>query len=275
MIKTHDASSVTKMYDAGRIAALTLDKVEEYLKLDPYRKTIDIEKLCEDSIRSHGGIPECIGYRGRHATPYPYASCISVNDVACHGFPSDYVLQDGDILNVDIVVRYNGWLADTSRSFGVGNITKADAELLRIAKQSMYEGMKAVKIWRQFNVIGAAIEAYCEKQTADGEPVCILRDYLGHGISKRMHEQPLVEHVRNRCPELLRPYLYFTIEPIIALGTNIRTYMDDNQWAVKMVSGKRAAQFEHTMGLNDKGELMVFTTRDKEHEHQVLAELNL
>ena len=277
-MNVYDPESAEGMYAAGRIAALALDEVEKFLSVNPYCTTLEIDKLCDSFITKHGGIPECVGYKS-HASPVPYmhATCISVNDVACHGVPSDYRLHDGDILNVDLVVRFpgaNGWLGDTSRSFGIGNITPENAKLLEVAKNCMYAGMKVLRNGIEFKTIGAAVEAYCKTQKINGKQFRIIPDFCGHGISKHMHEPPLIEHVRNHCAYAIKPYQYFTIEPIITLGDNVKTYTDNDLWTVKTRDRANTAQFEHTMGLGQNGKLMIFTTRDREHEAQILQEIS-
>lgn len=272
-VRTHDKSSVEHMYAAGRIAALALDEAERAIAENPYRKASEIDKICEDFIRSKGAIPECLGYHPPGHVPYEYATCVSRNDVACHGLPSDEEMQDGDIVNVDLVVRYNGWLGDTSRTFAIGNVSEDNLKLIQIAKNAMYAGMKVVQKGLEFRYIGSAIEAYCSSQKIRGKPVRPLPDYCGHGISNEMHEKPLVEHVRNHCRIQIKPYTYFTVEPIIVIGDNVKTYVCDDDWTIRTCSRSNAAQFEHTMGLDENGKLMIFTSRDREHEKQILDEL--
>lgn len=274
----YNADSVPGMYEAGRIAALALDKVEEILAQDPYRTTEEIDKICADFIQDNGGIAECIGYKSKFAEkPYLHATCISVNEVACHGVPSAYRLKEGDIVNVDLVVRFpgkDGWLADTSRSFGIGNISDENQQLLKFAKNAMYAGMRVVRKGIEFKYIGAAIESYCKTKKMGNKQVKVIPNFCGHGVSKKMHEAPLIEHLRNSCNVIIRPYHYFTIEPIITLGENVKNYEESDGWTIKMSSGANAAQFEHTMGLNSEGKLMIFTTRDRAHEEEVLKEIS-
>lgn len=275
--RIYGPETVEYMYAAGRIAALALDEVETALVANPYRTTAELDKIADDFIRSQGGFPECVGYSGGFTgKPYAHATCISVNDVACHGVPSDYRLQEGDIVNVDLVVRYpatDGWLADTSRSFAIGSISDTDAQLLTIARNAMYVGMNMVQKGVEFKFIGAAIESYCKSKKINGKPVGIIPEFCGHGVSKTMHEPPYVEHIRNSCNIRIAPYQYFTIEPIITIGSNTRTYTMNDQWTIKTVSKARAAQFEHTMGVDAAGKLMIFTTRDSAHEEKVLQEM--
>jgi methionyl aminopeptidase len=264
-IRIHDKDSVQGMYEAGRIACLALDLAEQYIKNNSNITTLQLDKICHDFIVSQGGTPECIGYMG-----YKHATCTSQNDIACHGVPGDYVLKDGDIVNLDLVVRYNDWLGDTSRTFGIGNISSDNAKLIEIARNAMYEGMKVVRNQIEFRYIGYAIEKFCSKQNVGGKNITVLSSYCGHGISKEMHQGPLVEHIRNSSTILIKPYLYFTIEPIIVVGNDERTYTEDDQWTVRTRSGENCAQFEHTMGIDEKGKLMIFTTRDKAHEEEIL-----
>lgn len=272
--KIHGPDSIGFMYASGRIAAKVLDEVEESLRKNPYQRTIDIDKLCTDLIIANGATAECIGYNAFGAPPYQHATCISRNDVACHGIPSEEVLEEGDIVNVDLVVNYQGWLADTSRTFLIGKTSLSRSDLVYQARQAMYAGMKTVKPGAEFRNIGKAIEEYCKKIRIGGEIVRPLREYCGHGISKNMHEKPLVEHVKNSCNIRITPYTYFTIEPILVIGGNTGTHTLDDHWTIKTNSGKDAAQFEHTMGLDNSGILRIFTTRDDEHEREILNEIS-
>jgi len=273
-IKIHDKSSLEFMYAAGRIAACALDKVEFFLNQNKYIQTKDIDKLCREYIIAEGGIPACVGYQAFGAPPYQYTTCISINDVACHGLPSDYVLAAGDILNVDLVVDYQGWLGDTSRTFIFGgSANQIRTDLVKHAQTAMYKGAQVAKLGQNFSVIGAAIEDFCKSVHAGSYTVTPLRDYCGHGISNQMHEAPLVEHVRNSCETRIQPYLYFTIEPILIVGNDTRTYLQNDRWTVKTVSKRDTAQFEHTFGLDEDGVLRIFTTRDKAHEELVRKEI--
>ena len=272
-INIHGPDSIHKMYEAGRILAKILDEVENLLGIDPYRTTLEIDQFCTDLIKKSGGIPECIGYKSFGAPPYRHATCTSVNDVACHGVPTGYRLVDTDIINVDLVVNYNGWLADSSRTFIIGETTEARAELVKHAKLSMYAGMGQVRKGAEFRHIGRAIQNYFTKIQIKGKPLRTLDGYCGHGISNTMHEKPLVEHVKNSCNIQIVPYLYFTIEPILIIGTNLGTHTTADGWTIKTDSGSDAAQFEHTMGLDQSGQLRIFTTRDDAHEKEILKEI--
>jgi methionyl aminopeptidase len=272
-LNIHGPDSLNHMYIAGRIASKALDKVELMLKENPYRSTLEIDKLCHDFIIAQGGIPECVGYKAVGAPPYEHTTCTSKNDVACHGIPSDEVLEEGDIINVDLVVNYNGWLGDTSRTFIIGKTTKSREKLVLESKRAMYVGMKSVVLGAEFRTIGRAIENYCDQIEIEGQPISILPEYCGHGISQYMHELPLVEHKKNNCKVKIMPYLYFTIEPIITLGNQVETCLQSDRWTVKTKSGAETAQFEHTMGLDSEGKLHIFTTTDDQHEAQVLQEM--
>jgi methionyl aminopeptidase len=264
-INIYDESSVKGMYDAGTIAASTLDMAREFLKTNQNRKTSDIDMVCENFIRSQNATPECIGYMG-----YKHASCISVNDVACHGIPGDYILQNGDVVNIDIVARFGEWLGDTSFSIGIGDVSPANQKLIEVAQNAMYAGMRVVQKFKQFNIIGHSIEMFCKSQSFNGEKFYSMSGYCGHGISKTMHEGPYVEHTKNQCTVMIKPYHFFTIEPIVILGANTSSYIENDGWTVRSKSKRNSLQFEHTMGLDENNNLMIFTTRDLDHELQIL-----
>lgn len=272
----YDKSSLQPMRDAGRIAAMALDVVEDLINNNPNLRLIDIENAADKFITSMGGIPECKGYKQSPINdPYRFATCISPDEVACHGLPSEERLKSGSIVNVDLVVRLGEWLGDTSRTFTIGEVSEEDAKLVKIAKEAMYAGMSVVHKGAPFKIVGHAIETYCRKQKIKKEPVRILTSYCGHGISKKMHEAPLVEHTKNDCMFPITPYHYFTIEPIITTGNSVQTYVEDDTWTVKMSSGRKCAQFEHTMTIDESGELVILTVRDQEHEKLIKEELKL
>lgn len=266
------------MRKAGKIAAEALDLAESMLAdfpKNPTLKLMDIENTVNDFIISKGGSAECKGYKASPDNePYKFATCISVDDVACHGLPSDELFKEGSIVNVDLVVRFEGCLADTSRTFAVGEISDEDKQLIKYAKEAMYAGMSVVYRGAPFKIVGQAIEAYCRNKSIKGESIRILPNYGGHGIGEKMHETPFVPHVSNTCVVPITPYKYFTIEPIITVGKNIKTYVcEEDTWTVKTFSGKKCAQFEHTVTVDDSGELVITTVRDQEHEKQIKEEI--
>ena len=266
------------MRKAGKVAAEALDLAEKIIgdfATNPNLRLIDVEKAVDDFISSKGGIAECKGYQPHPDGPtYPsFATCISVDDVACHGLPSEEFFKDGSIVNVDLVVRLDGCLADTSRTFMVGKVSQDDQKLVKFAKEAMYAGMFVVQKGAPFKIIGQAIEFYCKNKSIAGEPVMVLPNYGGHGIGEKMHEKPFVSHVRNDCLFPITPYQYFTIEPIITVGKNTKTYVCEDDWTVKTISRKKCAQFEHTMTVDETGELVITTVRDEEHEKAIKREI--
>jgi methionyl aminopeptidase len=222
------------MRNAGKVAAEALDLAEKIISDFPNNRNlrlIDVEKAVDAFITSKGGTAECKGYQPSPDGPsYPsFATCISVDEVACHGLPSEELFRDGSIVNVDLVVRLDGCLADTSRTFMVGNVSQEDQKLVKFAKEAMYAGMLVIQKGAPFKIVGQAIEFYRKNKSIAGEPVKVLPNYGGHGIGEKMHEAPFVAHVSNSCIYPITPYQYFTVEPIITVGKNTKTYICEDE----------------------------------------------
>lgn len=232
-----------KMRAAGRLAAEVLDNVTALVK--PGVSTLELNDFCEKYMRDRGGIPATLGYKG-----YPKACCISLNDVVCHGIPSaGEVLKEGDILNIDVTAILDGYYGDTSRMYGVGEISPKARKLIDVTYDAMMAGIATVKSGSTLNQIGNAIEALVSPHGYG-----IVRDYCGHGLGKKFHEDPMVLHYANSefAGIKLRKGVTFTIEPMINTGT-WRTEMMDDGWTVKTADGGLSAQFEHSLAVTEDG----------------------
>lgn len=231
------------MRAAGKLAAEVLDYITPHVKAGV--STLHLNDLCHAFIEKNNAIPAPLGYRG-----YPKATCISVNEVVCHGIPSaTEILKDGDILNIDVTVIKDGFHGDTSRMYTVGNISPEAQQLIRTTYDAMMAGINTITSGSYLYDIGNAI-ADVVKPHGYG----IVRDYCGHGLGRLFHEDPMVLHYANReFPSVrLRNGLTFTVEPMINLGTHA-TELQNDGWTVLTVDRKLSAQFEHTLIVADNG----------------------
>jgi len=197
----------------------------------------------EDTIR-RGATPAPLNYRG-----FPKSVCVSVNDVVCHGIPGGYVLKEGDIVNVDVTHLYKGFFGDTSATFYIGTPSPEARKVTEVARRALELGIEQVREGARLGDIGAAIQAYVE-----GEGCGVVRDFVGHGIGRRFHEDPKVEHYGERGTGIrLRAGMTFTIEPMVNLGDwQVRVDPKD-KWTVTTVDGSLSAQFEHTILVTPTG----------------------
>lgn len=229
------------MQEAGKILASCHQEIARMIK--PGISTLEIDKFVEDYLAKWGATPEQKGYQG-----YRYATCASVNDEICHGFPDSKPLKDGDIVTIDFVVNLNGGLADSAWTHPVGNIADEAKHLLEIAKTSMYKGIEQARAGNRLGDIGHAIQTYVEK-----EGFSVVRDFTGHGIGRNMHEDPAVLNYGEAGKGLkLREGMVITVEPMVNAGS-FQCKIDRNGWTARTVDGKLSAQYEHTIAITPNG----------------------
>lgn len=247
IIKTEE--EIEKMAAAGKILAGVHINLRGFIK--PGVTTMEINNFAETYMNDHGATAEQVGYNG-----YPYATCTSVNDEICHGFPSDYVLKEGDLITVDMVVNLDGYLADSAWSYLVGEVSEETQKLYDVTKESLYKGIETAKIGNRIGHIGEAIENYV---TPFGYSV--VRDFTGHGIGSNMHEDPQVLHYKTkiRGPRI-QEGMVFTIEPMINEG-KWQMKMDSNGWTSRTRDGSMSCQFEHTLAVTKDG-IRILTEQD-------------
>lgn len=245
MIILKTPQEIEYMKKSGELLANVHKEIAKMIR--PGISTMEIDKFVEDYLKEHGAYPEQKGYQG-----YPYAICASINDEICHGFPRKEPLMDGDIVTIDMVVNIDGWLADSAWSFAVGNISDEARKLLDITKESLYKGIEQSVIGNRLGDIGHAIQSFVESQGFS-----VVRDFVGHGIGKKMHEDPQVTHygTPGRGQRLVEG-MVITIEPMINVGT-YRLKVDDNGWTARTVDGKLSAQYEHTIAITKDGPLIL------------------
>ncbi len=234
---------IEQMRIAGCLAATVLDIVAPYVK--PGVTTAELDHICHDYILSvHGAVPANLGYRG-----FPKTVCTSVNNVICHGIPSDTkVLKDGDIINIDVTVIKDGWHGDTSRMYYVGTPSVMARRLVETTYEAMWRGIRAVKPGATLGDIGHAIQTY-----AESERFSVVREYCGHGIGKVYHDDPHVLHYgRSGEGLVLESGMTFTIEPMINEGTRHNKVLPDG-WTVVTKDRKLSAQWEHMIAVTEDG----------------------
>ena len=246
----HTKNDFLKMRKAGKLAAETLDYINDFIK--PNVTTNFLNNLCHEFIIKNNAIPAPLNYKG-----FPKSTCISVNHVVCHGIPSDKLLKNGDILNIDITVILDDWYGDTSRMFYVGKpSTKA-----RILTQTSYEclmlGIKEVKPGNTLGDIGFAIQTHAEKNGFS-----VVRDFTGHGLGTVFHTAPTVLHYgKPKTGLVLEEGMFFTIEPMINSGKHEVKILSD-RWTAVTRDKSLSAQFEHSVGVTNNG-CEIFTLSPK------------
>ena len=247
MVSIKSQSEIALMREAGKILA----KVHEELKdaIRPGMSTLDIDKLGEKLIRSYGCIPSFLNYNG-----YPASICVSVNDEVVHGIPhKDHILCEGDIVSLDAGVIYKGYHADAARTYGVGKISDEAAKLIEVTKQSFFEGIKMAKDGNHLHDISNAIADYCESFGYE-----VVRDLVGHGIGKNLHEDPQIPNFHQRRRGIkLQKGMTLAIEPMVNAGTYEVAWLDDD-WTVVSDDGSLSAHYENTVLITD-GEPEILT----------------
>jgi len=240
-IKTPD--EIEKMRVAGRLAAEVLEMIAPHVV--PGVTTGELDRLCHEHItQKQQAVSACLGYHG-----FPKSVCISVNEVVCHGIPSDdRVLKDGDIVNVDVTVIKDEYHGDTSKMFIVGKPTILGERLCRVTQESLYIALRLVKPGIRLRELGRAIQQYVEAQDFS-----VVREYCGHGIGKGFHEEPQVLHYdADDSGVVLQAGMTFTVEPMVNAGDyRIRTMKDG--WTVKTKDRSLSAQYEHTIVVTETG----------------------
>lgn len=245
LITIHNERDFEGMRKAGRLAAQVLDFITPYVK--PGVTTLAINDLCHNFIIEHGAIPAALNYRG-----FPKSICTSINHVICHGIPSsDLKLKDGDVMNIDVTVILDGYYGDTSRMYYVGDKVSIKAKRLTQATyECMMKGIEIIKPGINLNEIGKVIEAH-----ARSYGFSVVRDFCGHGIGKVFHALPNVLHYYDPNPDLnvvLKPGMFFTVEPMINAGSWESKVLSDG-WTAVTKDRDLSCQFEHTVLVTENG----------------------
>lgn len=252
-IEIHPASSFEGMRKAGKLAAEVLDYITPFVV--PGALTEDLDRLCHEFILKHNAIPAPLGYKG-----YPKATCISINEVVCHGIPGQNKKQlfDGNIANIDVTVILDGWYGDTSRTFCVGDVKVKERRLVEVTYDAMMAGIEQVKPGNTLEDVARAIQT-----TAEAARFSVVRDFCGHGLGRVFHSTPSVLHYveKNHPAIVLEPGMFFTIEPMINAG-GWQTKVKNDGWTAVTRDLSWSAQFEHSLGVTETG-YEIFTLSPK------------
>jgi methionyl aminopeptidase len=240
-IKLHGPQAFEGMRKAGHLVADCLDQLTDIVQ--PGVPTEKIDRFVYDFAMDHNALPATLMYRG-----YRKSTCTSINHVVCHGIPGEKPLKEGDIVNVDVTMILDGWHGDSSRMYPVGEIPRRAERLIEVTYEAMMRGIAAIKPGGTTGDIGAAIQAYVEAQH-----MSVVRDFCGHGLGRLFHDEPNIVHVgRKGEGTILRPGMFFTVEPMINLGRPHVKVLSDG-WTAVTRDRSLSAQFEHTIGVTEDG----------------------
>lgn len=235
MIERKSAREVEKMIQAGELVAQIHRDLRKLVK--PGVTTAELDRFVEREMRQAGATPAQKGYQG-----YEFATCASVNDEICHGFPRKASLKEGDIVTVDFVLDYEGGLADSAWTYEVGDVSREVRQLNDVTKEALYRGIRAARAGNRIGDIGAAIQKFVEPFGYG-----IVREFAGHGIGPTIHEEPNIPHYGQAGRGIrLKEGMAITIEPMINTG-GWRAKMDANGWTARTRDGSLSTQFEHTL----------------------------
>ncbi len=241
MITLKSPREIDAMAKSGEILAGIHVQLRDFIK--PGLTTAQVDKFVQDKIEAAGAVAAQIGYEG-----YKYATCTSVNDEICHGFPSNYVLKDGDIVKVDFCVDLAGAISDSCWTYAVGQVSPENQALMEVTMEALYKGIEAAQVGNRIGDIGHAIQTY-----AEAKGYGVVRDFIGHGIGPTIHEEPGIPHYGTKGKGLrLKEGMTITIEPMITTGT-WQMKMDNNGWTARTRDGGNCAQYEHSLVITKEG----------------------
>jgi methionyl aminopeptidase len=249
-IKLHGPEDFAAMRRAGQLVAEVLDLLAEHVKLGVATEKLD--RLVFEYALDHGALPATLMYRG-----YEKSICTSINHVVCHGIPNDKALREGDIVNIDVTLLLDGWHGDSSRMYTVGEVPRRAERLIEVTYEAMMAGIHAIRPGGTVGDIGAAIQAVVEPNH-----MSVVRDFCGHGVGRLFHDEPNVVHVGTPGEgAVLRPGMFFTVEPMINLGRPHVKVLSDG-WTAVTRDRSLSAQFEHSVAVTETG-YEIFTLSPK------------
>jgi methionyl aminopeptidase len=239
-LKTEDEIELLRA--ANLLVGKTLGEVAKLIK--PGVTTKELDKVAEEFIRDHGAVPTFKGFPNQQGDPFPASLCTSVNDQIVHGIPGDVVLRDGDIVSIDCGTYMNGFCGDSAYTFCVGEVDESVRKLLKTTKEALYLGIENAVQGKRIGDIGYAVQQHCEANSYG-----VVRDFVGHGVGKEMHEDPQVPNYGKRgYGTMLKKGMCIAIEPMITLGSR-QIHIERDGWTVRTKDGKCAAHFEHTVAV--------------------------
>lgn len=245
MITLKSKREIELLKEAGHIVYLTHQYLRPHIKAGI--KTKELDRLAEEFIRSKGATPSFKGYEG-----FPSTLCVSINDEVVHGFPSDRVLQDGDIISIDIGACYKGYHGDSAWTYTVGEVSDDAKYLLEHTEKALYEGIKQAKVGNRIGDISYAVEKYATEHNLG-----VVKELVGHGVGTSVHEAPDVPNygTKGTGPKI-RDGMVIAIEPMLTLGSP-DIYVEDNDWTVKTEDSSLSAHFEHTIAITNEGVIIL------------------
>jgi methionyl aminopeptidase len=233
--------------ESSLLVSKTLGEIAKVIK--PGIKTIELNKLAETFIRDHKGVPAFLNYNG-----FPYSLCISLNNQVVHGFPGEHVLVPGDLVSVDCGVVLNKYFGDSAYTFAIGEVSESVKTLMRVTKESLYLGIDKAVAGLRIGDIGYAVQEHAEKHGFG-----VVKELVGHGVGKNLHEKPEVPNYGKRGSGIkLEEGMVIAIEPMINAGRAGVKFWDDG-WTVSTIDGKASAHYEHTVAIN-KGKADILST---------------
>ncbi|APH04027.1 type I methionyl aminopeptidase [Bacillus weihaiensis] len=245
MIILKSTREIELMRKAGQLLANCHKEIASMIK--PGVTTLEIDAFVDAYLAKHGAKPEQKGYKG-----YQYATCASINDEICHGFPRKQPLKKGDIVTIDMVVNLNGALADSAWTYPVGEVSKEASRLLEVTEEALNKAIEQSVIGNRVGDIGHAIQSYVE-----AEGLSVVRDFTGHGIGETIHEAPTILHYGEPNKGIrIKEGMVFTIEPMVNIGS-WKSKMDDNRWTARTIDGSLSAQYEHTIAITKDGPMIL------------------
>ena len=245
MIYLKTDEEIELMRESNRLVGQTLGELSKHIK--PGVTTLQLDKIADEFIRDHGAVPSFLGYGG-----FPNSICTSVNEHVVHGIPNNIPLKEGDIISIDCGTVKNGYNGDSAYTYCVGEVTNEIKELLKVTRESLYIGIEQAKEGNRIGDIGNAIQTYCEKLGYS-----VVRELVGHGIGRSMHEAPEVPNYGRRgTGPLIKNGMCIAIEPMINMGSKNVVFENDG-WTVRTKDRKPSAHFEHTVAIrNGKAEIL-------------------
>jgi len=245
MIVLRNSDEIDAIRRAGRIVALVLEKIKFATK--PGVETMTLDRIARDEILKNKGLPAFKGYKG-----YPANICASINEVVVHGIPSDRRLESGDIISIDVGVKFRDYYADGAVTIAVGEITDRARELLKVTEDALYAGIDKARKANRLSDISSAVQGYVE-----ANDFSVVRMFVGHGIGTKIHEEPEIPNFGSpgKGPAL-EPGMVLAIEPMVNAGTHEVEILEDG-WTAVTKDRKLSAHFEHTIAVTDDGALIL------------------
>lgn len=240
MISIKSDREIFLMKESGHINYMTHEEIKKHIKIGA--TTQELNDVADRFIRSQGAIPSELNFEG-----FPKSLCVSVNDEVVHGIPGNYKLKNGDVVSVDLTVRYKGYESDSARTYIVGTASKEVEDLVNNTKNALYEGLSVIKDGTKLSLVGKVIETYAHEHG-----LSVVRELVGHGIGTQMHEDPDVPNYYTNTNVTLKKGMTICVEPMLNLGKR-NVYLDDNDWTIKTVDGMPSAHFEHTIVVTNDG----------------------